>query len=50
MKLAQQTKHNKQRSVEILPDLDLISNAIHDMIEMSDVVINYVDDVLVCMF
>jgi len=46
MKLAQQTKHNKQRSAEILPDLDLISNAILDMLKLSDVVIGYVDDVL----
>lgn len=46
MKIAQQTKHNKQRSVEILPDLDLISNAIQNMLELSDVVIGYIDDVL----
>ncbi|PRD24424.1 UNVERIFIED_CONTAM: eIF3-S5-1 [Trichonephila clavipes] len=47
MKIAQQTKHNKQRSVEILPDLDMISNAIQNMLELSDVVIGYIDDVLV---
>ncbi|GFQ65999.1 eukaryotic translation initiation factor 3 subunit F, partial [Trichonephila clavata] len=43
---AQQTKHNKQRSVEILPDLDMINNAIQNMLELSDVVIGYIDDVL----
>ncbi|XP_015919367.1 eukaryotic translation initiation factor 3 subunit F [Parasteatoda tepidariorum] len=46
MKLAQQTKYNKQRSAEILPDLDLINNAILDMLKLSVVVIEYVDDVL----
>ncbi|GFY71470.1 eukaryotic translation initiation factor 3 subunit F [Trichonephila inaurata madagascariensis] len=46
MKIAQQTKHNKQRSVEILPDLDMINNAIQNMLELSDVVIGYIDDVL----
>ncbi|XP_035225255.1 eukaryotic translation initiation factor 3 subunit F-1-like [Stegodyphus dumicola] len=45
MKIAQQTKHNKQRSVEILPDLDLINNALQEML-LSDVVIAYVDDIL----
>ncbi|KAG8194519.1 hypothetical protein JTE90_013271 [Oedothorax gibbosus] len=46
MKIAQQTKHNKQRSVEIVPDLDLINNSIHEMLELSDVVLAYIDDVL----
>lgn len=46
MKLSQQTKFNKQRSAEILPDLDLISNAVLDMLKLSDVIIEYVDDVL----
>lgn len=46
MKIAQQTKNKKNRSVEILPDLDLVSNAVHEMLELSDTVIAYVDDVL----
>ena len=46
MKLCQKTKHNKQRSAEIVPDLDMISNAIQDMLQLTDVVLNYVDDVL----
>ncbi|GBM02075.1 hypothetical protein AVEN_209761-1 [Araneus ventricosus] len=38
LKLPQQTKHNKQRNVEILPDLDLISNAVENMLGLTDVV------------
>jgi len=46
MKICQKTKHNKQRSAEIVPDLDMISNAIQEMLQLTDVVISYVDDVL----
>ena len=47
MKICQKTKHNKQRSAEIVPDLDMIYNAIQEMLQLTDTVINYVDDVLV---
>ncbi|GIY54642.1 eukaryotic translation initiation factor 3 subunit F [Caerostris extrusa] len=46
LKICQQTKHNKQRSVEVMPDLELINHAIHEMLQQSDIVIDYIDDVL----
>ncbi|GIY39879.1 eukaryotic translation initiation factor 3 subunit F [Caerostris darwini] len=46
LKICQQTKHNKQRSVEVMPDLELINHAIHEMLQQSDIVIGYIDDVL----
>lgn len=47
VKISQKTKHNKQRSAEIVPDLDMIYNAIQEMLQLTDTVIGYVDDVLV---
>lgn len=46
LKVAQQTKNNKQRSVKILPDLDQVAEAAKKMQELLDTIITYVDDVL----
>ncbi|XP_064474702.1 eukaryotic translation initiation factor 3 subunit F-like [Ornithodoros turicata] len=46
LKVTQGTKHNKQRSVECIPDFDTVSKSAKEMREMLEIVITYVDDVL----
>ncbi|XP_023218569.1 eukaryotic translation initiation factor 3 subunit F-like [Centruroides sculpturatus] len=46
LKLVQQTKFSKQRTVEFSPDLNQIVESVKKMRELLEIVIAYVDDVL----